>query len=440
MAHKFDYVRFEQSDMHGLAKCKLVPINHFRSKMNKGINFSLSHMIRDPNGTKVCGTGLWYEKGMGDGVGVPDLSSFRVLPWCDSAARVIVDLTEDGVPLNAHPRNIARRQIEELDSMALSILAAHEFEFVVEDEKDRMPIFDGMNCGYLMNISRAESLVQQFARDLPQMGLNVETLESEAGAGQLEITYRPTTGLTIGDNGYTLKTSIKEICQRQGYVASFRSKHSKDCTSSSHFCHSLWDSSNTTSLLYDPQHPQRLSTLGQHWLAGLIHHAPALTLLMCPTINCIHRLGTTVATPTTASWGVDNRSCAFRLSQPPKDGNPDSFFIENRIGGAGSNPYLTMAATIAAGIDGIRNQIPLPAPVQGMASTTAPCPHDTNQNLPRTMQECLDAFRADDVILDAMGPEFVQCFTALKEEEMRLHQRAAESGDHSWHYSFVEHV
>ncbi|XP_063969105.1 lengsin-like [Lytechinus pictus] len=436
VAHKFDYIRFEQSDMHGLAKCKLVPITNVKGKMTKGINFSLSHMIRDPHGTKVRGTGLWYEKGMGDGAGVPDLSSFRVLPWCDGAARIIVDLTVDGEPLDAHPRNIARRQVEELDSMGISLLAAHEFEFVVEDEKTRMPIFDGLNCGYLMNISRAESLVQQFTRHLPRMGLNVETVESEAGAGQLEITYRPTSGLSIGDNGYTLKTSVKEICQRQGYVASFRSKHSKDCTSSSHFCHSLWDRSNTTSLLYDPHHPQMLSKLGQHWLAGLIHHAPALTLLMCPTINCINRLGTTPSTPTTTSWGVDNRSCAFRLSKPPKDGNPDSFFIENRMGGAGSNPYLTMAATIAAGIDGIRNEIPLPAPVQGVASSTS----GANQKLPRTMKESLDAFHADNVVLKAMGRDFVQCFTALKEEELRLHHRAEENGDHSWHYAFVEHI
>ncbi|XP_071495381.1 lengsin-like [Diadema antillarum] len=318
--------------------------------------------------------------------------------------------------------------------MGISLLGAHEFEFVVEEAASNDPIFFGSNCGHLLNLSRAESLVQQFLQYLPQMGLNVETVESEAGPGQLEVTYQPTNGLNIGDNGYTFKTSIKEICQKNGFNASFRSKHAETVTSSSHFCHSLWDARNSMPLMSDPEGLYGMSALARHWLAGLLHHAPAMTLLMCPTINCLDRLGTSPSTPTTASWGIDNRSCAFRLHLPSDPSNGGGMFLENRIGGAGGNPYLTMAATLAAGIDGIVRQLALPVPTEGVV------PADFTSTLPTNMSDCLDAFLADDVICDAMGPDFVHCFTTLKRHEMNLHREAERSGDSSWLHTFFEHI
>ena len=265
---------------------------------------------------------------------------------------------------------------------------------------------------------------------LPQVGVKLERLESEMGPGQLEISYKPAFGIRAADNAHTYKTSIKEIAILNGYVASFMSKPYPDkAGSSGHFCHSLWDAEGKVPLLYDDKSPTGLSELGRYWMAGILAHAPAITVLMAPTVNCLKRITPLGMCPVNSTWGMDNRTCAVRVKIRGAEGT----YLENRIGAAGCNPYLSLAATVAAGIDGIVNKLELPPKVTGNAYRFEDLPQNT-QALPADMKDALEALLDDKVICDALGEEFIKCFTAAKRHDINVEKNALARGECDWEF------
>ena len=177
-----------------------------------------------------------------------------------------------------------------------------------------------------------------------------------------------------------------------------------------HYSHSLWFSAASNveeneavkNAFYDPNAENCLSTVARHWLAGLIRHAPALTALCSPTVNCYRRLHVPWS-PDFSDWGLDDRMAAFRV----KAGHREATYIENRIPGGSSNPYLVLAATVAAGIDGIVNKLECPAP-KSDSSVFA--------KLPESLPEALEALENDDVMRKSLGEEFIRWFAEAKRE------------------------
>ena len=184
-------------------------------------------------------------------------------------------------------------------------------------------------------------------------------------------------------------------------------------------------------LLHEDGDPTKLSEVGKHWMAGLVAHAPAITVLMSPTVNCINSLKTWSFSPINATWGIDNRSVAIRVRINGSEGT----YIENRLGSAGCNPYLSLAATVAAGIDGIINQLELPPPVIRNAYDEEDLPPNT-QPLPTKMEDALQALLDDKVICDALGEDFIKCFTTAKKHDIKVEKDALERGDKNWEFDY----
>ncbi|XP_072020130.1 lengsin-like [Amphiura filiformis] len=436
-SREVNLVRFELSDMHGVPRCKTIPTSLFKKKASEGLNFGLGFMNKDPGYNIVHGSKEYLEKrNFGDCVCFPEYNTFTLLPWCgNTTGRVLLEPRLDGIPIAAYPRNIAKRQLDRLKNLGYSLLSAHEHEFYLVDKETRKPIYDIGNLRATSNNFQLGKFYNEIAKQLPKVGVEIETLETGCGAGQLQVTYRPAFGIRAPDNAHTYKISIKEIAYQQGYMATFMTKPFFDDESNgAHFCHSLWDVTETIPLTHDPDDPTGLSQVAQHWMAGILKHAPGLALLLTPTVNCFRRYDFT--TPVNATWGVDNRSCYLRVKLRDDAKNA---YMENRASSSASNPYLTLAATVAAGIDGIQHKLALPKGVSGSAYNNMNLPLGTSM-IPHNMKDALKAFLDDEVICKSMGEDFVKLFTAAKMHEMELEEKANREakvngdGDSDWEH------
>lgn len=422
------FVRWEQTDMYGVARSKTVPTVHFREKATGGLPFYLGHIGMDPQANIAPGTGYNEEVDFADGLMFPDLDTVIDIPWCKNTGRVLIEPTYQGKPVLAHPRVLARKQLAILKELGYTLLSAHEHEFFVVDKDTLKPYTEGINIRSTLRNYKDPELVHQILTDLPKVGVNVEALESEYAPGQLEISYKPAFGIKSGDIAHTYRTSLKEIALQHGYIASFMSKPWPDRSGSScHFNHSLWDVNGTKGMMHDANRPHGLSEIAEYWIAGIMAHAPAISLLMAPTVNCLKRYKPNSFAPSNVTWGIDNRSCALRIQVKGERGT----YIENRMGAAGCNPYIAIAATVAAGMDGIRCQMKLPPIVKGNAYDPKNTPPKT-ATLPNDMETALGYFANDAVIREALGEDFCRCFGALKLHEVRLQQEAKTKGNDNW--------
>nr|XP_054771259.1 lengsin-like [Lytechinus pictus] len=433
--HNLTAIRFEQTDMHGIARCKTIPACHFKEKATKGVNFVLLALgaldVKGELVELVEDTGYGEDVSFGDAVAFPDFDTLYPLPWLKSTGRILVEPTYNGESVPGHPRVIAKRQLEKLKEMGMSLLSAHEHEFYLVEKETLKPMNgDDSNIFATIRNTPILDLIDKFIEYLPQVGVSVESVENEMGPGQVEISYKPAFGLRAADNAHTYKTSIKEIALLNGCVASFMSKpYPEQAGSSSHFCHSLWDVEGKLSLLYNHDDPTHLSEIGQQWTAGILAHARATEILMAPTVNCLKRVKP-MATPINVTWGLDNRTCLVRV----KINGDTGTYLENRAGASGCNPYLSLAATVAAGIDGIVNKMKLPPPVTRNAYKPENIPPKT-ASIPDNMEDALKALLDDEVICDALGKEFIKSFSALKRYEANQEREARDKGDEHWDFN-----
>src|SRR5262249_5089243 len=205
----------------------------------------------------------------------------------------------------------------------------------------------------------------------------------------------PTWDIGAADAAFSFKQGVKEIARQHGYVASFMTKPYIDQSASGcHFHHALYRTDDDANLFDDPSKPDGLSDVARQFIAGQIAHAPGLTALFAPTVNCAKRFRLYSFAPTNATWGLENRTVAMRI----KGERGANTHVENRIPCAASNPYLVMAGAIAAGIDGIRNKLEPPAAVAGMAYGMADV-----TDLPTTLGAAVGALGAGVGALGALG-------------------------------------
>ena len=419
-------MRFEFSDYYGISRCKIIPARHFVSKASNGIGIALCHLSqsideKDLHIEAAYGKG---EIGSGDAVWFPDFDTFRILPWYRKTASIILEPTYyKDQPVTCYPRYIARKQLARLEGLGMSLFSAQEQECYVVDKNTNKLYADDVCIRSSVRTYADPNLLDQLVTNLYKVGLDVENCELEGGQGQLEINYKPAFGIQAADNAYFFKASVKEIAQQCGYKATFMSKPYADkIGSSAHLNHSIWDLEGKVNLLYDSSAENKLSKVGQHWIAGILKHAPALIMLMAPTVNCYKRFRHVSHIGAKPNWGVDNRCCMLRL----KVNGPEGTYIENRSSGGSSNPYLITAGIVAAGIDGIERQLPLPEQEAENPSKML----SGDNSLPHNLSDAMKAFEADEVIKTAFGDDFLSIFKSVKGYEINA-MKAAQNGDES---------
>jgi glutamine synthetase len=403
-------VLFELPDMHGSARSKLIPLNKVRGFAEKGLNMYGGTVALDSSSFVVSGTKYNEEKNYADQVLIPDLSTAAVVPWMNKTARLICDAYwADGTPLHAAPRHVLRKALAELDKLGFQAVVGLEYEFYVLDPATMKPIFEGLHIFNTMR-NTAVPLAERIVELMPEIGIDIITANCEYGPGQFEINYGAHPALEAGDLGFTFKNGVKFIARQLGYHATFMTKPFTDQSASGAHTHiSLVSKDSGENAFLDVEDKHGLSQNAYFFMQGMLKHANAAMALMAPTPNCYHRFVPHHFAPSNISWGPEDRSAMIRA----KTSRDARTHLENRLPTALSNPYLSVAAVVAAGVLGMRDQQMPPDVVEGLAEE-----HGEFAPLPTTLDEALDALERDEEFRNILGDEFVQVFTAMKRSEL----------------------
>ena len=348
-----------------------------------------------------------WERGYGDVVALPDLATLRVLPWLEGSALVICNLVDhEGQPVEVSPRRILARQVERAAAAGLEVHCATELEFYLFREsfeeaaqkrwRDLHPHASTIEDYQLLQTSREEYVIRRVRNEMPAAGVPVEFSKGEAGRGQHEVNVTYGQAVDVADRHLVFKNGVKEIADQCGRSASFMAKWSMaESGSSCHVHASLWDASSRSARTWGADEPWELSPTARQFLAGLVHGARQLTWLWAPYVNSYRRFVPGSWAPTAAVWGIDNRTCGFRVV-----GHGDSRRFECRIPGADVNPYLALAGVIAGGLWGVEHALELPDPFEGNAYVASDV-----ERVPTTLVEAIGEFEASPIAAKALGEE-----------------------------------
>jgi glutamine synthetase len=352
-----------------------------------------------------------WAAGYGDYTMKPDLSTLRRVPWLDGTALVLCDVLDHHTHAEvAHsPRAVLKRQIARLEAMGLKAFMASELEFFLFREsyeevhakghRGLTPI-SAYNEDYnILQTTKEEDVMRAIRTGLQGADVPVENSKGEADAGQEEINVRYTDALTMADRHSIIKNGCKEIAWSKGRAISFMAKwDTAKAGNSSHIHQSLW-SLDGEPRFYDPKAEHGMSDLMRHYLAGLLHHASEITYFLAPYINSYKRFMAGTFAPTKAVWSADNRTAGYRVC----GADTKAVRVECRVGGADLNPYLAMAALLAAGIEGIESKRKLEPAFVGDAYTGAGV-----REIPKTLREALGALEGSKMLRAAFGEAVIE--------------------------------
>lgn len=366
-----------------------------------------------------------WERGYGDYVMKPDMETLRVIPWVPGTALVICDLLDhhSHTPVPHAPRTILKRQLGRAKEMGYDVMMATELEFFLFEESypelfdagypDPTPVAR-YNVDYsIFGNSRCEPAMRDMRNALYRAGIPVECSKGEAERGQEELNVRYSGGLETADMHLLVKQCAKEVAQNHGLSATFMAKyHTDKAGSSSHVHQSLWKGGKPA--FHDPDAPNGMSKLMQHFLGGQLAHAREITYFLAPYTNSYKRFCEGLFAPTKAVWSLDNRTAGFRICGE----DTKSIRVECRIGGADLNPYLACAALLAAGLAGIEGEMD-PGPeasgdIYKAGSVT---------EVPKSLPEALAALEGSTMLKTAFGEEVVTHYARAARWEIEEQNR-----------------
>jgi glutamine synthetase len=363
-----------------------------------------------------------WERGYGDFVLRPDLSTLRLLPWLEGTALVIADVewvTGGGVPQS--PRQVLRRQLDRLAERNLAAFVGTELEFIVFDDtyeqawrsgyRDLTPS-NQYNVDYsLLGTSRVEPLLRRIRNGMEGAGLYVESAKGECNPGQHEIAFRYTDALATCDNHSIYKTGAKEIAAQDGKSLTFMAKYNEREGNSCHIHLSFRSTNGKPVMAGDGEHG--FSPLMRHFLAGQLACLREFTYFLAPNINSYKRFAAGSFAPTAVAWGEDNRTCALRVV-----GHGESLRVENRVPGGDVNPYLAVAALIAAGLHGMDNELEPEAEFIGNAYSS------DKPTVPGTLRDAADLLAGSQLAREAFGDDVVDHYLNAARVEQAAYDAA----------------
>lgn len=431
-------VRIAWADQHGIPRGKFVSAHDFATGLGNGFDFSGATLVMDttnhlftPVFTEGGGFGIPEFTGFPDVQLVPDPTTFRVLPWAPQTAWVLCDMFfSNGKPVPFSTRAVLQRQVAAAAVAGYEYIAGLEVEFYIlrrESEADRIdpaatgwppppPAVSVSEHGYqYLSETRLAGLndILTVLRDAyERLDLPIRTMEDEWGPGQVEFTFDPQAGTAAADAMVLLRSATKQICQANGYHATFMCRPALPNFFSSgwHLHQSLRTLDGASAaFMNEAGDGEPLSEVGRRFLAGIIQHAAPMTVFTTPTINGYKRFRPYSFAPDRINWAVENRGAMVRVQGGP--GDPGTH-LENRMGEPAANPYLYMAANVAAGLDGIAtgSTPPPPEAADPYASDSA--------KLPSTLWEAVDALEKDGFFRREFGDLLIDYIVMMKRAEI----------------------
>ncbi|MEJ2479508.1 MAG: glutamine synthetase family protein [Acidihalobacter sp.] len=419
-AGEVDTVLLVMTDMQGRMQGKRLTAHHFFDEVvahnAEGCNYLLAVDVemRTVDGYDMSS----WEHGYGDFVFRPDMSTLRMVPWHPGTAMVVCDLQwEDGAPVAPSPRQILRAQLERLAERGLTAMAGTELEFIVfQDTYEQAwdKAYRGLtpanryNVDYsMLGTSRIEPLLRRIRNCMDGAAIPVENAKGECNLGQHEINFHYDEALTTADGHTIYKNGAKEIASQEGYAITFMPKFDEREGNSCHIHLSL-RAQDGTPVFSDGG--RGMSDLFRQFLAGQIACLRDFSLFYAPNINSYKRYAHGSFAPTAVAWGHDNRTCALRVI-----GHGSSLRVENRVPGGDVNPYLALAAMIAAGLHGIDNGLPLEDAFAGNAYMS------DKPKVPGTLREARELFLASDTARAAFGDGVVEHYGNMARVEIEAY-------------------
>ena len=410
-----DTVVLALCDMQGRLQGKRLTAHHFLEEVvghgAEGCNYLLATDVdmRPVDGYQMAS----WDRGYGDFAMRPDLATLQPVPWHPGTVMCLADLEwADGSTVTTSPRQVLRGQLERLAERGWSANASTELEFLVfrnsyEDAwrrayRDLDPA-NLYNVDYsLIGTARIEPLIRRIRNEMGAAGLEVENSKGECNFGQHEINFRYGDALSIADGHAVYKNGVKEIAAQEGMAISFMAKFNEREGSSCHIHFSLADAADGAAVF-----PRDKATFDA-FLAGQLTCLRELTLLLAPNVNSYKRFAEGSFAPTTVAWAHDNRTCPLRVV-----GHGAALRFENRAGGSDLNPYMALAALIAAGLHGVEAGLELEPPYEGNAYEA----HD-KPRLPATLRDARDLFAESQVARSALGDDVVDHYVHAADVEL----------------------
>jgi glutamine synthetase len=400
-AKTIDTVALALTDMQGRLQGKRLTapyfLEHVATHGSEACNYLLAVDV-EMNTVDGYAMSSW-ERGYGDFELKPDLGTLRLTPWNEASALCLGDLAwADGSPVVASPRQVLRAQLERLRERGLEAFAGTELEFIVFKDTYEAAYAKGYrglepanhyNVDYsILGSTRVEPLLRKIRNHMAAAGMAVESSKGECNDGQHEINFHFGPALRTADEHSIYKTAAKEIAAAEGMSITFMAKYDQREGSSCHIHLSLRRDGS-------PAFP-RDDVLFERFVAGQLACLRELTLFYAPNVNSYKRFAKGSFAPTAVAWGRDNRTCAVRVV-----GHGDALRLELRVPGADVNPYLALAAMIAAGLHGLDAELELEEPLPGNAYASDK-PH-----VPTTLTQARDLFAAGETARNAFGQEVV---------------------------------
>ncbi|MFN0030446.1 MAG: glutamine synthetase family protein [Acidimicrobiales bacterium] len=414
---KLHSVRVSFVDQHGLLRTKTVAVTRLAEVFADGVGVTGSLLAQDTGNQFALP--LWRPSGVGalddmigarDMVMLPDPTTWRLVPWAEGTGWLLCDLYSAGArPLPLSTRGLCRDAVAALADAGYRLRVGLELELHLFDAHTMAPIHPGWELLGDNHLDRVQARLEPLRLMLEALGVPLRSLEIEQGPGQIELTFAPTSAFQLADEAVLVRAAISQVARRNEMIASFmcRPPGPDSFPSGWHLHQSLTDG-NHTNMLSGMAGEGPLSTVGRHWVGGLLAHATASCLLSTPTVNGYKRYRPNSVAPDRVAWGEQHRGAMLRIIG---GGDDPSTRIENRVGEPAANPYLYVAAQLVSGLDGLRRKIE-PPPV-----SASPYRADAGPLLPRSLGEAIERFGASELYRSVWGDDVVEYLTRLKTSE-----------------------
>ncbi len=368
---------------------------------------------------------------------LPDLETFRVLPYAPHTGAVLTDhMGLDGTPAPVCQRSFLKRMERGLAERGLELRAAFENEFSLATVLDGayVPI-DSALCFSTIGMTAAQDYIDELAAALEAQRIPLEQYYAELGHGQQEISTAHAPALQAADEQLLVRETIRGVAARRGLAASLAPKPWPD--NAGNGCHihfSLWE--NASNRFYDASAPDRLSDTARAFIAGVLEHLPGLCALTAPSFNSYHRIVPQYWAGAFRCWGHDNREAPVRIASPFRSAEEASTNAELKASDASCNPYLALGGLIAAGLDGLERGLEPPAPVEVDPATLSDEERAARgvERMPASQAEALDALSDDGLLLGALGTDLAGAYLAVRRSEWEAYSAGDAAFEQQGHF------
>ena len=392
-------------DLNGLMRGKRIPADQWPRICGSGNALAMSLFTMD----MTCD--VWETPVVGFANGFPDCHIFPMhppvaVPWEPGVAMCFARAEGmDHGPLTVDPRQALLRQVERANAMGIDLQVGTELEFYLLDPGTGRPRDKGNDCYGLARAAELEPVLGPMRRELAEMGIPIEQSNPEYAAGQVEVNIRYDSAMIAADRVIMFRSLVKQLAARHGLNATFMAKPFIDESGNGfHLHYSLW--SEGKNIFADAG---KLNDLGRHFLGGMQQRMAEASICGAATVNAYRRRQPLSFCPVNASWGLDNRTVALRVIE----GSDSAVRIEKRDAGADCNPYLLMAADIAAGLDGIEGK------TEPTAITTGNAYEDDNAPpIPLDLADAISLARNSGWLRDVLGADQHEIWLQQAEREL----------------------